>query len=38
VELTVLRIAIDVAIIIALNRRVIRRAFQLSPITLQLRG
>jgi len=38
VELTALRIAIDVAIIIVLNRRVVRRAFQLSPITLQLRG
>src|SRR5215472_284277 len=37
VELTALRIAIDVAIIIVLNRRVVRRAFQLSPITLQLR-
>ena len=37
VQLTALRIAIDVAIIIALNRRVVRRAFQLSPITLQLR-
>ena len=38
VELTVLRIAIDVAIVIVLNRPVVRRAFQLSPISLQLRG
>ena len=38
VELTALRIAIDVAIIIVLNRRVVRRAFQLSPISLQLGG
>ena len=37
-ELTALRIAIDVMIIIALNHRVVQRAFQLSPIALQLRG
>ena len=37
-ELTAVRIAADVVIIIALNRRAVRRAFQLSPIALHLRG
>lgn len=35
---TTLRIVADVVIIIALNRRAVRRAFQHSPITLHLRG
>jgi hypothetical protein len=35
---TAVRIAADVLIIIALNRRAVRRAFQLSPIALHLRG
>jgi hypothetical protein len=37
-EFTAFRIAADVVIIIALNRRTVRRAFQLSPIALHLRG
>jgi hypothetical protein len=37
-EFTAVRIAADVVIIIALNRRAVRRAFQLSPIALHVRG
>jgi hypothetical protein len=37
-ELTALRVAIDVVIIVTLNRQAVRRAFQLSPIALHLRG
>jgi hypothetical protein len=35
---TAVRIVADVVVIIALNRRAVRRAFQHSPITLHLRG
>lgn len=37
-KFTALRIAADVAIIIVLNRQAVRRAFQISPIALHLRG
>jgi hypothetical protein len=37
-QFTALRVAVDVVIIITLNRQAVRRAFQLSPIALHLRG